>query len=229
MGLKLRLHLFYKVDPAEVYEALSECYEDHGWPLQVIQQSQSRDAPHELWLHERDGDWTVLDSHGGWEWEMRRKAQLHVSRVLHTTGVLVWVVDGDYWVYELFADGVVLDDFTQDAWDDELWIPETGSHGDPALLARQFPWIRLEDAAAYLVRTPTRVDEQGEKDVDWAEYQRLDVPPRPGDEFTRFDECAALDFLRLLGIRVALRDRYVRLLSPIWRTFRIAGDPWLSE
>jgi hypothetical protein len=51
--------------------------------------------------------WTVLDSHGGWEWEIRRRAQFHVSRVLNISGLLLYVFDGDYWFYELFANGEV--------------------------------------------------------------------------------------------------------------------------
>ena len=57
----------------------------------------------------------------------------------------------------------------------------------------------------------------------WAAYDRLDVPARPGDEFTRFHECAAVDFMRLLGVEVDLRDDYVTMLSPLWRAFRITN------
>ena len=107
-------------------------------------------------------------------------------------------------------------------------VPGTGQHRNPLLLTQQFPWVRPEDVAPYLVQSPTTINEAGCEDADLAEYDRLTVPARPGDEFRRFDECAALDFLRLLGIRAELRDHYVTLRSPVYRTFRIEGDPWLS-
>lgn len=129
MGLKLRYHLFHGVDPGEVYDALSGFYEDNGGSLQIVSQPQPDDARYELRLHERDADWTVLDPHGGWEDETRRKAQLHVSRILHTAGVLVYVYDGDYWLYELFANGVVLDHSSR--------IHQRLTSGSQALTARE--------------------------------------------------------------------------------------------
>lgn len=86
--------------------------------------------------------------------------------------------------------------------------------------------MKPEDAAAYLVQQPILVDADGNVDHDVVGYDRLDVPARPGDEFSRFDSCTVLDFLRLLGVQVELRDHYVTLLAPIWRTFRNANNPW---
>ena len=48
-------------------------------------------------------------------------------------------------------------------------------------------------------------------------------PARDSDEFCRFDECAVLDFLRLLGVRVELRSEYVTLLAPELRSFWVEG------
>lgn len=78
------------------------------------------------------------------------------------------------------------------------------------MLAGQFEWLSPADVAPYLVQKP---------DLDlypplpdetwWQEWKRLDVPVRLGDEFTRFDECAVLDFLRLLRVRVELRQERI--------------------
>ena len=48
--------------------------------------------------------------------------------------------------------------------------------------------------------------------------QGTNVPARPGDELRRFDECAVLDFLRMLGVRVKLQDSYVQVSSPVFRS-----------
>jgi hypothetical protein len=81
------------------------------------------------------------------------------------------------------------------------WFPERDSTGNPLRLTQQFPWARPEDVLPYLVQAPTTINEVGYEDADLVEYDRLNVPARPGDKFRRFDSCAALDFLRLLGIR----------------------------
>jgi hypothetical protein len=231
MGLKLRYQLFYGAQPSDLYDIYAQVYTAAGHPLYIVTDPQPEDDWYEARLHQQDGGWTVLDSHGGWEWELRRQAQLAASRELGVSGLFVCVYDGDYWFYELFAHGVVLDHFVQDPLFEQEhdWFPGEDCSGQPALLAQQFPWITVQDAAAYLVRPPTYVDEEGELATDWAAEDRLDVPARPGDEFRRFDECAVLDFLRLLGVRVELRDHYVRLLAPVWRTFRISDDFWLHD
>jgi hypothetical protein len=59
---------------------------------------------------------------------------------------------------------------------------------------------------------------------DPAEWERLDVPARAGDEFTRFDECAVLDFLRAIGVDVGLEQDYVTFRAEIWRSFRPSFD-----
>jgi hypothetical protein len=63
-----------------------------------------RPPPEAVWdeylLYQRQYGWTLLEWDGGWEWELRREAQLRVSRVLGCSGLLVFVYDGDYWGYE---------------------------------------------------------------------------------------------------------------------------------
>jgi hypothetical protein len=40
----------------------------------------------------------------------------------------------------------------------------------------------------------------------------------PGNDFSRFDGCAALDFMRTLGVRVALQQGAVQFESPVFRS-----------
>jgi hypothetical protein len=51
-----------------------------------------------------------------------------------------------------------------------------------------------------------------------ARAAELNVRARPGDEFRRFDECAVLDFLRMLGVAVGRSEGYVRPESPVFRS-----------
>jgi len=89
------------------------------------------------------------------------------------------------------------------------------------LFAVQFPaaCLRPTDIAPYLLPTP----EAWDTDPEW------DAPARPGDQFTRGGECSVLDFLRLLGIGIELRDygnqqRYVTPLAPRWRAFKVVAS-----
>ena len=219
MGLKLRYHLFHGADAGALYDAYADFYAAAGHPVHIV----SEPCPEEEWytsrIHQQDACWTILNSHGGWEWEVRRQAQLYASRTLRVSGLLVWVFDGDYWLYELFSNGTVLDQFIQDPSEAQSWFPGKDCEGKAGLLAQHFPWVAAADAAAYLVQQPRLRDDDPDQDRQWAEYDRLNEPVRANDEFRRFDECAVLDFLRMLGVRVALRDHYVRLHSPEWRTF----------
>lgn len=231
MGLKLRLNLYYRVDAHHVYGAYKRFYAARGRDL-----VESGDEFCKFTLHETDQDWTVLSLDGGWEWSERRQAQLEVSRQLNCRGFLIFVYDGDYWGYEFFNSGTSLDHFVQDEEppDGKNWFPDQSCVGSPQLLASEFPHLSEEDWAAYLVRDPvwmSTCDEltDEESNARWADQKRLNAPARPGDEFRRFDECAALDFLRFLGVRVELRDRYVTLPAPEFRSFWIAGQNTLAK
>ncbi len=178
----------------------------------------------------------------GWEWEIRRAALLFVSQRLDCAGFLVFVYDGDYWGYEFFNRGVALDHFVQaEEWDEGYpitWFEEDCA-GDANVVARELPHLEVSDIAPYLMRDPLwatateaekrwnaeeRMDERNpHSEGRWEAQKLLNVPAREGDEFSRFEECAALDFLRMLGVRVELRERYVTFLSPKYRSF------WISD
>ena len=57
--------------------------------------------------------------------------------------------------------------------------------------------------------------------------EKLITKARPSDEFTRLDECAILDFLRLLRVQVYMAPReadpiggrYVTFGTPVYRRF----------
>ena len=206
MGLALRLNAFRDVEAPDVYGALATFYEKRGAVLVP-----ERDGRRSYDLRERHRRWCVLEWDAGWEWQVRREAQLHVSRQLGVAGLLVFVHDGDYWGYELFDRGEAKDHFVQTAMDPPITFPDRNVNGDAAVLAQTLG-LNEADVAPYLARW------QG-----WHERaKRAHERARPSDEFTRWEECAALDFLRAIEIDVALAGYSVEFAAPVWRSFRPA-------
>nr|WP_285556521.1 hypothetical protein [Streptomyces hygroscopicus] len=162
-------------------------------------------------LYEEYNGWTVLDWTRGWEWDLRRRAQLHVSRVYDCPGLLAFLYDGDYWGYELFHHGAEVDHFVQQADADQGFFADRPVEGRPELLLEQFPELGLDlaDARGYL--TGYRVDDPAFDDFAWEDDDPRNSPVREGDGYGRFDGGALFDFLRFLGVK--------------WHTGRDADPP----
>ncbi|HEY3320921.1 MAG TPA: hypothetical protein VGP72_10690 [Planctomycetota bacterium] len=229
MGLKLRVNTFFQVNAEDVYSAYLQFY----GPGAVLEDFPCGEQDQYV-LRQRRQDWTILEWDGGWEWLVRRQAELHVSNLLKCRGFLLFVFDGDYWGYEYFSSGTILDHFVQveKPCDGADWFPGQNTSGKPDLIAGEFPWLSKADIANYFVRNP--IDDiaepnPGESQIEydrriWAEHQRLNVPARDGDEFKRFDECAILDFMRLLGIPVELRGKRVTFIAPEYKRFFVGPE-----
>jgi hypothetical protein len=209
----MRVNAFRGVSHADVFAALTEFWSRHGRRIELVPPEQEADA---FDLHERRARWTVLEWTLGWEWTLRREAQLYVSEKLSCPGILVFVYEGDLWGYELFDRGKAVDWFVQWAEEGNTWFPGKDLSGRPEAVVSAFPDLTLDpaDVAPYLVQAPDPEFEDG-----W------DVPARPGDRFRRGHECAVLDFLGLLGVDVDLIDRYVTWPAPVWRRFRVEPPP----
>lgn len=145
MGLALRLNAFRDVEAADVYGALATFYEKRNAPL-VPEPDPQRCYD----LYQRRGRWCVLEWDAGWEWTLRREAQLHVSRQLGVPGLLAFVHDGDYWGYALFDHGEAIDHFVQMAADAPIAFPGVRCAGDAKVLARTLG-LPEADVAPYLV------------------------------------------------------------------------------
>ena len=182
LGLKLRYNLFCS-SAAPVYDAFASFYGRRGSKLQP-----AGDGQGSLNFYSENNGWTVVDLGSGWEWKVRREAQLFVSRTVSCAGFLVFVYDGDYWGYEFFDRGEVLDHFVQEATGEPIGFPGEDCRGNPSVVAERLPFLRAEDIAPYLVQMH-----------DWVIPEGMDVPARPADEFRRFDECAVLDFCECLA------------------------------
>ena len=201
MGLKLRYNLFRSRAEA-VYDAFASFYGRRGSKLRIV----NGDTGRLNFYHEQDG-WTVVDLGSGWEWRVRREAQFFVSRSLACPGFLIFVCDGDYWGYEFFDRGEPIDHFVQEKTAHPAGLHAEDWRGNPRVVAEHLPFLQVEDIAPYLVQKH-----------DWVIPDGMDVPARPGDQYRRFDECAVLDFLQMLGVPTEIRDHYVRLKSPLFRS-----------
>ena len=224
MGLTLKYNLFYGVTDKQVLAAYSDFYSKRG--QQLIQEGQDQ---YRFSLHRTDQDWTVLELDAGWEWDVRQQAQLAVSKTLCCPGFFIFVYDGDYWGYEFFSAGNVIDNFIQseDACDGCMWFPDKDISGNPAAVVSHLPHLCQSDLASYLVQDPVwskHEDVDYEYQWRWDQHNLLDIPVRESDEFTRFDQCAILDFLGFLGIRIKLHDDYIKLKSDISSYFWIEGQ-----
>lgn len=220
MGLFMRVNAFYEAPHDAVLTCLESFWAQHGSRLSAVPVDAS-DWVDPYFLHATRDGWTLLQWTMGWEWEMRRLAQLHMSRTLDCAGILVFVYDGDDWGYELFHHGEAVDHFVQFPQPGNRWFPGQSLDGNPEVLVAQFPGLGLNPAqmAPYLVHRPE----------DWDQAEEWDMPAQPDDEFSRGDSLASLAFLRRLGIGVDVVEEPDRLAitwkAPVWRRFTVDESP----
>jgi hypothetical protein len=207
MGLKLRYNLFWNTTASAVFECYASVFAERRRPFGVSGNDAER-----FDFYTEDNGWTVVSLDSGWEWEDRRETQFCVSRRLWCPGFLIFVYDGNYWGYEFFDRGQSIDHFVQEATGQPVGFPGEDCRGKPELIAAHLPMLRAEEIAPYLVQKH-----------DWVIPEGANILARSGDEFRRFDECAVLDFLRMLGVRIQLEDDYVKLQSPL---FKSAFSTW---
>lgn len=207
MGGRLLYNLFYSTSEP-VWEAFASFY-GRGSGFNAPPNSQRPIAGETLGVYHQHNGWVVVDLGVGWEWDVRRNAQTFVSNFLGCAGFLIFVYDGDYWGYEFFDNGAVLDHFVQRPAAEPVGFPGEDCRGNPHVVARHLPFLRAEDVAPYLIHQEW---EGASAPAD------LDVPARPGDQFSRLDARAVFDFMRMLGVGIETRDGTWRLKSPEFRT-----------
>ena len=118
----------------------------------------------------------------------------------------------------------MLDRFVQWQLGADPWLPCKSCPGNASILSEHLPFLRRNVLKRYLVQKPSwqEVGDAEDRSSAWLKLRDgRDVKAKPSDEFTVFDECAVLDFLRYLGVRVVLRDHCVKLQAPVWNRFWI--------
>jgi hypothetical protein len=197
MGGFMRANLFRGVDHEQVNAALTEFWEGEGYRLEEAG-AESRDNCYAL--HQELNGWTAMEWTIGWEWDLRRRAQLHVSRTYDCPGLLTFVYDGDLWGYELFHHGEAVDHFVQWTEPGFGFFHDLPREGRPEVLVAQFPDLSLdvEHARGYL--TSVSIDDPAYEHFDWDPNDPRNRPVRDGDHAGRLDAEAVYDFWRFLGV-----------------------------
>lgn len=148
-------------------------------------------------------NWIVVDIQSKPEWWIRKR-QLEISKNLCCSGLFLFQYDGDYWGYELFKNGKVVDRFTSDACHDE-YFSGLECKGNAKCLAECFPFIPKNVFAPYLVQLPD-IETMSRDKFE----QQTDVIPREGDEYKRWSEVSVLNFLSALGIKGGFTGKWGR-------------------
>src|SRR5919199_340022 len=105
VGLFMRLNAFRGVSHVDVDAALAEFWSSQGRRVEYLRPDAEADA---FDVYEQHHGWALMWWTQGWEWNLRRGAQLYVSKALGCAGILVFVYDGDAWGYELFDRGAAV-------------------------------------------------------------------------------------------------------------------------
>ena len=220
----MRVNAFRGVSHVDVEAVLSQFWTSHGRRVEWMPPEVDGDA---FSLYQQRDGWTVMWWTQGWEWKLRRSAQLYVSQALGCAGILVFVYDGDAWGYELFDQGAAVDWFYQNPQEGNGWFPGKDLSGRPEAVVAAFPELALDSSqvAAYLVQDPYCALDDDVSDGSWRAYELWDVRARPGDRFRRGDQCAVLDFLDLLGIRIDVIEHRLVVPGSLWRSFRVEPPP----
>jgi hypothetical protein len=136
-------------------------------------------------IAEENGNTTVffLDGYFGMD-----QASKFLSEELSAPVFALHIHDGDFWIYTLYHDGRIVDQFNPipDYWDDDISEEELADwQGDAATIVKYVPAVQIKDINRYLVRWDLEVLR----------------PPKAyhTDEFAQ-EDWQLLDFMRRLGL-----------------------------
>ncbi|NML23446.1 hypothetical protein HHL16_21380 [Pseudoflavitalea sp. G-6-1-2] len=135
------------------------------------------------------GNTTVRYPSGYLEWD---ESSAFISKDLNTSVFSFHIHDGDLWMYTLYHNGEVVDQFNPipDYWDDSLSPEELDSwKGNASIIEKYLPNVKADSISNYLVRWN---DEDEEKAY-------------PGDEYGK-EEWQLHDFMEKLNLPYTLPD-----------------------
>ena len=151
---------------------------------------------------EENGNTTVffLDGYFGMD-----QASEFLSEELGAPVFALHIHDGDFWIYTLYHNGQVVDQFNPipDYWDDDISDEELANfQGDAAIVAKYVPAIQAQDIDKYLVR--------------W-DLEAVSPPKAyPTDEFAQ-EDWQLIDFMKRLQLPYPVADDL-----PSGQVFRIS-------
>ena len=113
----------------------------------------------------------------------------YLSRQLRKPVLWMHIHDGDFWMYQLFADGVIVDSFNPipKYWNDNLPDEEVRKWcGDAEIFTKHWPGVKAESISRYL--------------TEWNFSVKELVKAYPDDTFPPRCDLQLLDFMRKLGL-----------------------------
>ena len=142
-------------------------------------------------IEEANGNTTIFNPYAYLEWD---KSSEFVSRELNAPVFSFHIHDGDLWMYVLFVNGEIVDQFNPipDYWDENISEEEIQSwKGNAATIVKYVSTVTPADIERYLVRWDLDADESKKAYAD--------------DEFVQ-EDWQLLDFMKRLGLPYPLND-----------------------
>lgn len=207
MGLFLSMSGVIGGNEGSVIAALRDYAAQNGGSMSA--ESLTTDDEACLVVSEGIGGVTILYPSDFFAWD---DASKFLSAELERPVLSLHIHDGDLWMYLLFEDGGVIDQFNPvpDYWVEIGDEEKQRWRGDASVLAKCVPGLAVDGIERYLVFWG---DEVFESDTRKKAY--------PSDEFYYGDDWQMIDFMKKLGLNYPLDDRG----EPHGTTYRFACDP----
>ncbi len=141
-------------------------------------------------IKEANANTTVFYPSGYLEWD---KSSAFISKELNAPVFSFHIHDGDLWMYVLYFNGEIVDQFNPipDYWDDEISDKEIESwKGSAEIIKKYIPKVDAESIRKYLVRWD--LNNEGEKAYD-------------NDQFTN-EDWQFIDFMNKIGLPYPIDD-----------------------
>jgi len=224
MGFSMACNIFTECTAEDVISSLKLFYsKNKAQSRKVYDQVYGSDQPSEqVTVYDYGPSWVLVEFISEpIDWIEFRQSE--ISRELTCPGFMVFSDDGNYWGYQFFSSGKIVDTFSSDAYfhseHSEILAP-----GDVDAVCRQLGSIDPADFATYLIQRPNN---EIVGDDELIKFERsTNGKPRKGDRFDRWDEAACINFLEFLGI--SYKEEKYGYLRPK-KNPRFTIDNWGNE
>jgi hypothetical protein len=193
MGLFLSMSGVVGVSQEPVVDAVRTYAEENDGTLEEAELTIDDDGC--LVISEGTGGVTVLYPGDFFDWDA---AAQYLSKRLRQPVFSFHIHDGDLWMYLLYQNGEVVDQFNPvpDYWQELAENERQSWKGNAIAVARQVPGLAPEQIARYLVQWGDDVFETVERKKAY-----------PTDQFHYGDDWQLVDFMSKLGLDYPVDDR----------------------
>ncbi len=142
-------------------------------------------------IEEANQNTTIFNPYAYLDWD---KSSEFISKDLNTSVFSFHIHDGDFWIYTLFVNGEIVDQFNPipDYWEEYISDVELKSwEGNAALISKYINSVKQSAIEKYLVRWDLEAEESEKAYSD--------------DEFAQ-EDWQLLDFMKKLGLPYPLDD-----------------------